>query len=128
MHFAVKFITFTQELYGRLVHSIYFLCAGRCFLIFFFTSILLYEMSVIEEVAALLTEAKGVDAEKAETIVNSTVKAVGRLLSATGETFAALCQAVECATGKDELKSAFQKFNAISRFLSMRFRLRSIFR
>ena len=73
-------------------------------------------MSVTEEVAGLLAEAKGVDARKAESAVDSAFKAVGRLLSTTGDTFEALCQAVEGATSKDELKSAFQRFNAIMRF------------
>ena len=73
-------------------------------------------MSVEEEVAVLLAEAKGVEARKAELTVDSALKAVGELLSTTGETFIALCQSVEGATGKDELKAACRRFNAIMRF------------
>ena len=67
---------------------------------FLFSILLFYEMSITEEVAGLLAEAKGVDARKAESAVDSAFKAVGRLLSTTGETFVALCQAVEGATSK----------------------------
>ena len=69
-------------------------------------------MSVTEQVASMVDEA-----EKAEATVDLAVRAVRRLLSETGETFAGLCQAVESATCKDVLKSVFQKFNAFTSFI-----------
>ena len=72
------------------MHSICLLCAGRCF----FFSILLYEISVNEQIAPLFAEPKGVDTEKAEAIVDTAVKAVDRLCLATDESFVPLCQAL----------------------------------
>ena len=67
------------------------------FLFLFFAGM----MSTDNEVSVLVNNAEGESCDKGERDVDLALQAVSKLLSATGDTFANVCSAVEGALSKD---------------------------
>ena len=70
-------------------------------------------MSAEDTVAELVSNAGGGSRETWERDVSLALQAVSKILVTTGDTFEAICTAVESAASKEQLQTAFGRFNEI---------------
>ena len=93
-----------------------FLFSFPPFRAFFFCFFIFVTMSLTKEVSSLLREAGAGDSGQAHAAVSSVVQEVNNLLTTTGDSFEALCLAIETASSRPVLKSAFQKIHVYQVF------------
>ena len=70
-------------------------------------------MSAKDTVAELVCNAGDSSRETWERDVSLALQAVKKILATTGDTFEAICTAVESAASKEQLQTAFGRFNDI---------------
>ena len=70
-------------------------------------------MSTDDTVAELISNAGGDSRETWERDVSLALQAVNKILVTTGDTFEAFCTAVESGVSKEQLQTAFGRFNDI---------------
>ena len=74
-------------------------------------------MSVIEQVSSLLTAADAGATVLADDHIKLLLQEVKKLLGTTGSSFPTLCHAIESASSREDMRTAFKNFNVFARFI-----------